>query len=110
MDMTEYPKKFAKGDTVKTAVNKRQEVQLKFAGFKQVSMDVTPTTEAPPASHVDRVNALTGADVDSDKTKAAPELTEAQMAKLPEAKDAEVVDMTERPARKDTESNTAPRR
>lgn len=67
MDMTEYPKKFAKGDAVKTAVNKRQEVQLKFAGFKQVSMDVTPTKDAPPASHVDRVNALTGADPAGDE-------------------------------------------
>lgn len=100
--MTDYPKKFAKGDRVKTASNRRQEVQLKFDGYKQVDLDVTPTTDAPPASHVDRVNALTGSELDGG-TKAAPELSEAEMAKLPEARDAEVVDTTNK-------QPTAPRR
>lgn len=98
MDMTEYPKKFAKGDSVKTAANRRQEVQLKFAGFKQVSMDVTPTTEAPPASHVDRVNALTGADADQ-RTDTEREADEQAAAAKPKPK----------APRADTESNTAPR-
>lgn len=111
--MAEFPKRWVKGDSVRTSHNVRQDVQFQFAGYKQAAMDVTPTQDDPPESHVQRVNALLGRD--DDTVKAPPELTENEMAKLPEAKDAEVVDTTDdapKPKgfpRRDTESNTAPR-
>ena len=81
--MSEYPKKFVKGGDVKSAHNKRDEVRLKFAGYVVAHFDVTPTNEAPPESHVELVGRL---------------LSEDEMAKEPEAKDAEVVDLTVKPS------------
>lgn len=67
--MAEYPKNFEKDGRVKVAPTRKREVELKFAGYREV-----------PAE---------------EPVKEAPELTEAEMAKLPEAKDADVVDTTE---------------
>lgn len=92
--MTDYPKKFAKGDKVKVAGNRRQEVELKFAGFKQVNFDITPTNEEPPADHVARVEALTGASI-ADREKTPPEIGLLDMFTHDEARGAEVVDATD---------------
>jgi hypothetical protein len=62
-------KKFVKGDRVRFAGTRKREVELKFAGYREVPVD--------------------------EPVKEAPELTEAEMAQLPEAKDADVVDTTE---------------
>lgn len=102
--MAEYPKRFVKGDSVRTSHNVRQDVQFRFAGYKQADMDIKPTNEEPPASHVERVNALLG------RTDEVPVLSETEMAKLPEVKDAEVVDLTDdstKPTEAELKSNVA---
>lgn len=66
--MSDYPKNFEKDGRVKVASSRRHEVELRFDGYREV-----PT----------------------EPVKEAPELTEAEMAQVPEAKDAEVVDTTE---------------
>jgi hypothetical protein len=77
--MAEFPKKFVKGDRERLAHNVRDEVKLQFEGYRLATMpkvDETPADTTVPAP---------------------PELTEAEMAKLPEAKDADVVDLTDTP-------------
>lgn len=96
--MAEYPKYFVRSGRLKKATSKRQEVELKFAGFREVSEgDVVGLT-------LDHADPVTAAVLEEATTqKAPPKLTEAEMAKLPEAADAEVVDLTV-----DEQSNTAP--
>jgi hypothetical protein len=97
--MSDYPKHYRKADKTKTASNRRQEVQLKFDGYVQVDApESQPAPEPDLSGDSARPDAPSGADasgtVRSDETDDAPVLTEAEMAKLPEAKDAEVVDLT----------------
>jgi len=88
--MAEYPKTYVKGDRKRVSHNVRDDVKLQFEGYRVVA---DPKTEAPaPAPQ------LSG---DSE----VPQLTEAEMAKLPEAKDAEVVDTTEEPKPKTNSRN-----
>jgi len=75
--MADYPKYFAKGDRVKTASNARQEVALKFDGYKQ--------TDAPegaaPASEVDRVDDTQAQLPLADAADEQPEAEEAPKSK-----------------------------
>lgn len=66
--MTDYPKEYVKGDRKRIAHSTRDEVKLQFDGYRVAT--------AKPETTV-------------------PELTEGQMSLLPEALDAEVVDLTE---------------
>lgn len=72
--MAEYPKQYKKGDRTRVSHNVRDDVKLQFEGYRVV--------EEPKA-------------VEGETVAAPPELTEAEMAKLPEAKDAKVVDLTD---------------
>jgi hypothetical protein len=80
--MAEFPKRFVKGDSERIAHNVRDEVKLQFAGYRLATMP--KVEEAPAEKSIE----------DREGTK-APELTEAEMAKVPGVKDAEVVDLTE---------------
>jgi hypothetical protein len=71
--MADFPKKYVKGDRERVAHNVRDEVKLQFEGYRVAK----PEADKAPTE------------------TAVPELTEGQMSLLPEAKDAEVVDLTE---------------
>jgi hypothetical protein len=88
--MAEFPKHFVKGDRERIAHNVRDEVKLQFEGYRLAAM---PRVDAPAESSI------------AERESGAPELSEAEMAKLPEAKDAEVVDLTA-----ETAKPTAPKR
>lgn len=75
----------------RTARTPAQAVQYVWDGFKHVKAEDAPAPEVTESN-------TGGGDQSADaKNAAPPELTEAEMAKLPEAKDAEVVDLTEQP-------------
>jgi hypothetical protein len=69
------------GKPDRTARTPSEAVQLTWDGYQHVKAEDAPAPKVKERS----------ADA---KNAAPPELTEAEMAKLPEAKDAEVVDLT----------------
>jgi hypothetical protein len=77
--MADYPKYFRKDDKTKVANRPADAVKLRFEGYKEVSAEEVEGSPAAPSVSAD---------------SQVPELTEAEMAKLPEAKGAEVVDTT----------------
>lgn len=78
--MAEFPKYFKRGDLEKVAHNVRDEVRLKFAGYKPVAKPEADTE--PPAPTVTADSAV-------------PQLPLEELVKHPEAQGAEVVDKTE---------------
>jgi hypothetical protein len=75
-------KYFVKGNLRKVAHNAREEVRLRWNGYREVAA--------------------------AEPVKETPALSEAEMAKLPEAKDAEVVDLTEDADEQRWETNGGP--
>jgi hypothetical protein len=76
--MADYPKNFTKGNQVRHAHNKADEVRLKFAGYRLVE------------SKTDTVAPATAVSEDS----AVPELTPAEMSKVADVENFDVVDTT----------------
>lgn len=77
--MADFPKKFVKGNREHLAHNVRDEVKLQFEGYRLATMPKVDTSADKSIA---------------ERESGAPELSEVEMAKLPEAKDAEVVDLT----------------
>lgn len=50
--MAEYPKKFEKGGRVKVAPTRKREVELKFAGYREVPAE--PVKEAPEPTEAEK--------------------------------------------------------
>lgn len=93
--MADYPKTYEKNGKTKTASNRRQEVQLRFDGFREVAGDSKTSAPEPSLSGDSAVpTGDAGASGVQSNSTDAPELSEAEMAKLPEAKGAEIVDLT----------------
>jgi hypothetical protein len=83
--MADYPKNFTKGDQVRHAHSKADEVRLKFAGYRQVQAQ-------KPDSVVERENS--GEAPASPPAPFVPELNAAEMAEVPGVLDFDVVDTT----------------
>jgi hypothetical protein len=69
--MATYPKQYEKNGKTKTASNRRQEVELRFAGYREVveSVESAPAPSLAEATKPEAVAESNEAEVPSEQTK-----------------------------------------
>jgi hypothetical protein len=71
--MANYPKQYEKNGKTKTASNRRQEVELRFAGYREVAVEESaPAPSLAEAAKPEAVAESNEAEVSSEQTETKP--------------------------------------